>query len=113
METGTDAARREHHRGLILEYLKAAFPRCYVAHLDPGAPMEHFLIDSGKPVVMYRLFVRGNVLDDKHRDHELTRALEHLGVADLLRQCPTGHMTLGYNEQGAISAEPQQYTSPD
>ncbi len=115
MENGDDQARRDHHRGVIREYLEQHFMFSEIRCEDQDSFIETFVIDRPTPPVLYRLLVRFEILEDSQRDEDLVQRLDDLGVVDELKSTPSGIVVLDYDQDGMIVARakaPARFKKP-
>ncbi len=104
MENGDDQDRREHHRGVIREYLEQHFMFSEIRCEDQDTFIETFVIDRPSPPALYRLLFRFEILEDSQRDEDLVQRLDDLRIVDELESVPSGIVVLDYDQDGMIVA---------
>ncbi len=103
MRDGTDADRRQHHRELILGFLREQFPDSKV-HAVSSHPDEVMSVQQAKPHALYRLHVGGEILEDARDDQEIVAALQDQCVVEKLRENVGELVLLRYDLRGEIVA---------
>ena len=104
MENGDDQDRREHHRGVIREYLEQHFMFSEIRCEGQDSFIETFVIDRPSQPDVYRLLVRFEILEDAQRDQRLIQRLDDLRIVDELESVPSGIVVLDYDQDGMIVA---------
>ncbi len=104
MENGDDQARREHHRGVIREYLEQHFMFSEIRCEGQGSFIEAFVIDQPVSPALYRLLVGFEILEDSQPDQQLIQRLDDLRIVDELKSVLGGIVVLDYDQDGMIVA---------
>ncbi len=115
MENGDDQARRDHHRGVIREYLEQNYMFSEIRCEGQDSFIETFVIDRPSQPDVYRLLVRFEILEDSQRDKDLVQRLDDLRIVDELESVPGGIVVLDYDQDGMIIARakaPARFKKP-